>query len=309
MPRLVKKTRKSRALSTSVPQCLSGLGVSSLNVLTGCLFECAYCRFQARKYTTPDTAFFYVDLPRQLREELASLKKRNQTPIMVLFNTASDAFWGDKRVEDIAAGCLDVLFEQGIHVCITTKGIVSDRLLDQLSSRIDLVSFNYGICSLSGSFVRLFEAGVPPLEERLAFLERLRRARIPVRARIEPLIPMENDSDKDLETLFRRLYQSGIRDVVASYLQMPAEVASRLQERLKPVHFSMLLHNYRKPDGGTARLLPEELRKKQYSQLKALGARVGIRVIVCACQNADIFSGRCYLVPSGLEAAPNRGLF
>lgn len=303
-----KKKRKSRALGTGVPQCLARMGVYSLNVLSGCAYECAYCKFRAKKQTPADSVVLYTELPDQLAEEVEGLKRRGSDFRLVLFNTASDAFFGDPGANEIAARCIQILLDNDIHVSIATKGLIPPDLLDILAARPHLVVVNANVASISESFQRNFESRLPPLTQRIAAIKAVRARGVPLRGRIEPLMPMENDSREQVERLLAIYREAGVREVVVSYLQMSPEVATRMRDRVNRVQASMLGHWYRSPEGRLERLLDRKYRHRKYGEFKEAAERLGMRVLICACRNADMYSGRCFIAPPRLESLPKKKL-
>jgi len=303
-----KKKRKSRALGTGVPQCLARMGVYSLNIVSGCAYECAYCKFRAKKQTPADTVVLYTELPEQLAEEVEGLKRRRHDLRMVLFNTASDAFFGDAQTNEIASQCLRNLLDNDVHVSIATKGVLPPEVVDILATRPHLVTVAMNIAAVGESFQRNFESRVPPLSERLAAMSAVRARGIPLRGRIEPLMPMENDSREQVERLLAVYRDAGVREIVVSYLQMSPDVATRMKDRVNRVQASMLGHWYKSPEGRVERQLDRKYRRRKYEEFKESAARLGMRVLVCACRNADMYSGRCFVVPPRLESLPKKKL-
>jgi DNA repair photolyase len=301
MIHLEKIRRRSRALTAGLPQCLQTGDIAAFNVVSGCALECHYCKYRARGRTPPDRIVFYTHIAQQVGEELSDLSNRRQLPRMVLFNTISDAFFGDSKVAEVAKDCLDQFFAHKIYVNLSTKGIVPRTLFDVLSSNPSLVTVTGSVSALSESFQRLFEPRVATAEARLERLRELHDLRVPVRGRIEPLIPMENDSEKEIETLLGLFRRAGVREVVIAYLQLDRPTKARLRGKLGEVQMSMLMPWYRTPHGEPTMLVDRDYRSKKYLEFKAIGERLGVRVVVCSCRNADIYTGRCFVMPAKLE--------
>ena len=303
-----KKKRKSRALGTGVPQCLARMGVYSLNVVSGCAYECAYCKFRARKQTPADSVVLYSELPEQLEEEVEGLKRRGTEFRMVLFNSASDAFFGNAQANEIAARCIQTLLDNDIHVSVATKGLIPPDVLDILANRPHRVIVSCNLAAVSESFQRNFEPRVPPLAQRLAAIKAVGARGVPLRGRIEPLMPMENDSREQVERLLSMYRDAGVREVVVSYLQMTPEVATRMRDRVNRVQASMLGHWYKSSEGRLERLLDRKYRRRKYEEFKESADRLGMRALICACRNADMYSDRCFIVPPRLESLPKKKL-
>lgn len=299
-----RKREKSRALGKGLPQCLRDRRVYSFNVISGCPMECNYCKYRARDQERTDHVFVYTGLAKQLSRELDKLEGTDRFPTMVLFDTISDAFFSNTLVDRIARDCLDVLLSRGIFVNLSTKGLIPAEVIEVMARKPEMIMVTYSISSLSESFQRVFEPRVPSALDRLRMVKRLADARIPVRGRIEPLIPMENDTPGQVEQLLALFRKNGVREVVTSYLQMDQAVAERLKQRTGRMQFSMVASWYRDVDGHLVQQLDRDYRRKKYEELKQLGEKHGVRVIVCACRNLDMFSGRCFLVPADMSSRP-----
>lgn len=303
MIRVERIQRRSRALTAGLPQCLQTGDVSAFNVISGCAFECHYCKYRARGRTPADKVVFYTHIAGQLAEELDDLAGRRQLPRMVLFNTISDAFFGDTKVAEVARDCLASFFAHRIYVNLSTKGLLPRSTYDIVAGNASLITVTGSIAALSESFQRLFEPRIASAEERLARLRELHELRVPVRGRIEPLVPMENDSEKEIETLLALFRRAGVREVVLAYLQLDRPTRERLRHKLGEVQMSMLMPWYRGPDGEPTMLVERAYRARKYLEFKAIGKRLGVRVVVCSCRNADIYTGRCFVMPARLEKA------
>jgi DNA repair photolyase len=297
----IKKREKSRALTGGLPQCLTNSGTSAFNVISGCSFACRYCKYRARQQGLEQAVIIYTRLADQVIAELSQLETRGQLPRMILFNTTTDGFCGLKEVNKIAAACLEAFFARGIYVNLTTKGLLPDEVIEVLIRHSELVTVTGTVAALSESFASRFEPHVPPAPQRLAILRRLLERGVPVRGRIEPLIPMENDGERDIMSLLELFRRSGLKEVVVSYLQLDRFTRPHLKQRIGAVHYGMLKPWYEDSDGVGRFLSDKEYRLKKYNEIKKLGTKAGVRVMVCACRNADLYTGRCFVMPAQLN--------
>ena len=309
MLRYHDRKRKSRALGSGLPQCLAHEEVLSFNVVSGCPLECNYCKYRSRRFTPDDSIFIYSRIPTQLREELDVLRRRGRLPAMVLFNTVSESFFGHPSVNKAAKQCLEALLGAGVFVNLTTKGIIPTDCFEVMAKNSQLVAVTISIASLSESFQRVFEPRVVPAVERIALVRQLAAIGVSVRGRIEPLMPMENDGESHVEELLREFSRAGAKEVVISYLQMDKDVLERVKKRIGGVQASMLLPWYRNQDGDLTMLIDPKYRAKKFQEFKKIGARLGIQVVVCACRNADMFTGRCFFVPQRVRRTETKTLF
>ena len=313
---IYRVSRKSRALGTGIPRCVSGAGAYSLNPVRGCLMACAYCAYRALPSSPEDDEIYlYQDIAEQLSEELDRMDRSGHRPSLVLLNTGADCFMGLSEVDRIAADCIGILLKRKIPVQITTKGILPRDLLALLQRHPDLVRIWTSIPAISRGFYLRYEPNAPDLAHRLGSLDALRRAGLDVRVKLEPLIPTENDGQAELEELLRAIYRTGVRRVSASYLQMRLGVEKRLRARIGPMRTNLIAQWYRRSVPGsrpdrdddvehTEILPPREHRLEAYRVLWTLARQLGMGMNICSCRNPDIHGGACYEVPNRAAAAP-----
>ena len=319
---IYRVSRKSRALGTGIPRCVSGTGAHSLNVVRGCLMACSYCSYRALPSSpADDELYIYQDLAEQLREELDRMDRSGHRPPLVLVNTGSDCFMGLAEVDRIATDCIALLLKRRIPVQITTKGIMPRDLVALLTRHSDLVQIHTPIPAASESFYARFEPNAPGLDSRLATLRTLAAAGLDVRVRIEPLIPTENDSEQELEEVLRAVYRVGVRRVSAAFLQMRLGVEKRLSAHIGPMRTNLIGQWYLREVPSARPILeeareraailpPREHRLEAYRIIWKLARTLGMGMSICSCRNPDIHGGACYSVPAGTPGvrAPKKQL-
>ena len=319
---IYRVSRKSRALGTGIPRCVSGTGTHSLNVVRGCLMACAYCSWRALPSSPADNELYiYQDIAEQLREELDRMDRSGHRPPLILLNTGSDCFMGLGEVDRIATDCIALLLRRRIPVQITTKGTMPRDLIALLARHADLVQVQTSVPAASEAFYARFEPIAPGLDARLGMLRTLAAAGLDVRVRIEPLIPTENDSEQELEEILRAVYRVGVRRVSAAYLQMRLGVEKRLSARIGPMRTNLISQWYRR-EVPSARPIREDARERTdilpprahrleaYRILWKLARTLGMGMSICGCRNPDIHGGACYSVPAGTPGvrAPKKQL-
>jgi DNA repair photolyase len=98
---------------------------------------------------------------------------------------------------------------------------------------------------------RQVEPQAAPLARRLAAVEALARAGVPVGVSLAPVIPGLNDHD--IPVLLERAKNAGAQCAFYSLLRLPGSVKdvflSRLKERL-PGHFEKVVHRLKESRGG-----------------------------------------------------------
>ncbi|GEM_PF-4271042 len=285
---------KSRALGVSSGlKCWSEPGLYTLNVLHGCPFECAYCKYRAVSHLRDEYYEIYQNLHSQLLDEIILLRKRNHPIRAVLMNSDTDAFCGDRRVEMVATRCLEVLAYHGVAVVVQTRGIIPESCLDILQSMGDSAKVVFNVPSVSREYTDAFEPRVPSLSGRRAMLYALQQRTIPVRGRIDPLVPMETDDDESVRSVLLEFARAGVTSVAVSYLTWSSEVSRRVAQRIDEQRWALLNQWFKNHEGVRRPLTAREYRLTKYRRLVALGKELGLSISVCACRNPDLSRTAC----------------
>ncbi|HET8730776.1 MAG TPA: PA0069 family radical SAM protein [Moraxellaceae bacterium] len=201
----------------------------SINPYQGCEHGCIYC------YARPSHA--YLDLSpgldfetrlfaktnaaQRLRHEL-SLPGHAVSCIHIGGNT--DAYQPAERDLRITRSLLDVMLETRHPVSVITKNALILRDLDLLTelARLGLVRVFVSVTSLDNSLSQTLEPRASAPHRRLATIERLAAAGVPVGAMVAPLIPFVNDDE--LEAILGRVSDAGARWAGYIVLRLPHEV-------------------------------------------------------------------------------------
>jgi DNA repair photolyase len=209
----------------------------SINPYRGCEHGCVYCYarpthafhdlspgldFETKLFAKPDAAPL-------LRAELA---KPNYRAAPIAFGTNTDAYQPIESKWRIMRTCLEVLAEANHPLTITTK---SDRVLRDIDilapmAAKGLVAVAISVTSLDPVVHRSLEPRAPHPEKRLAAIEALSAAGIPVHVNVSPIIPAI--TDHDIEAILGRAAQAGA--ITASYIpvRLPHEVAPLFRDWL-----------------------------------------------------------------------------
>ena len=184
MTEVIPTERKSAVLTPSSLACLAH--VPTVNLTAGCAHECRYC--YARGYLTHPgngKVTFYTNTLAKLRDELRRKRKR---PTTVYFSPSSDPFQPVPEVLNMAYDVFKFLLESEIGVAFVTKGRIPERHHDLLAAHAPLVQGRIGLITLEPAIVAAFEPGAATPEVRLAQAADLIAARVPVEARLDPIL-------------------------------------------------------------------------------------------------------------------------
>jgi DNA repair photolyase len=226
---------------------------AGLNPYRGCEHGCAYCF--ARPYHEylgfsagldfESKILVKENAPELLRAELSSKKWVPQT---ISMSAISDAYQPVERRLQLTRRCLAVLAEFRNPVGIITKNHLVTRDIDYLSelARFGAASVAVSITSLDPELARTLEPRASTPSRRLAAIQELSAAGIPVIAMTAPIIPGLNDHE--LPALLAAAARAGARTASYTLLRLPFAVAPLFTEwldRHAPGHKDKVLSRIR----------------------------------------------------------------
>ncbi len=230
----------------------------SINPYRGCEHGCIYCFARpthAYLGYSPGLDFETKLIARPNAAEVLERELRNRGyavgPIAVGTNT--DPYQPVERDQRIMRDCLKVLQRFRHPVTIVTKGTLIERDLDILSDMATqgLVQVGVSVTSLDVRTSRLMEPRTPVPARRLALIERLSQAGIPVRLMMAPVVPCV--TDHEVERILGAAAQAGAKAASWIMLRLPLEVSELFQEWLG-AHFpdrkSKVMSHIRDMHGG-----------------------------------------------------------
>ena len=268
--------------------CIRGMAVC--NPADGCVFGCLFCPVRPR-IAAHDEIRIRINLPELLVRELAARGRRNLLPSGVFFSSHSDPFQPVETLLDTTRECMRVALEAGLDVHFQTRGVVPEDFGALFRRHPGKVHGQVPLFSMDDKLIPLYEADTPRPHQRLESIRRLIDWGVDVRARIEPLVPFVSDTAGHLEDLVRNLASTGLTRASAAYLVLRPQMLELFQGILPAAHFHSIKGTFKGQAWRTVgvqqmtKLLPERTRTKGYRRLQSIGARLGLEVTVCACQN------------------------
>jgi DNA repair photolyase len=255
---------------------------ASLNPYRGCEHGCSYCYarntheylgFSAgldfeTKIVVKETA------PELLRRELSSPKWQPQTLAM---SGVTDCYQPIERRLQLTRRCLAVLAEFRNPVGITTKNYLVTRDLDLLRELAAhrAVVVHLSINSLDAEMARKLEPRAASPKMRLAAVEALAKAGVPVGVLVAPVIPALNDHE--IPAVLAAAKAAGAGWAATEILRLPLTVAPIFEEWLErnvPGKKEKVLNRIRAMRGGKlndprfgARMRGEGIFAEQISQM------------------------------------------
>jgi DNA repair photolyase len=175
---------------------------ASINPYRGCEHGCIYCYARpTHEYLGFSAGLDFesrilvkLDAPELLRRELSS---RRWVPQVIAISGVTDPYQPVERKLEITRGCLKVLAEFRNPVALITKNHLITRDIDILAEMAShgAAAAAVSITSLDDTLQRVMEPRTSIPARRLAAVEALARAGVPVRVMVAPVIPGLNDTE------------------------------------------------------------------------------------------------------------------
>lgn len=230
----------------------------SLNPYRGCEHGCAYCFARpTHEYLGFSAGLDFeskivvkVRAPDLLRKELGSPKWKPET---VALSGVTDCYQPIERKLELTRRCVAVLAEFRNPVSVTTKNHLVTRDLDlyrDLAAH-EAVRINISITTLDARLAKKLEPRASPPLRRLAAVEQLAEAGIPVCVLMAPCIPGLNDHE--MLNIFTAAANAGAREAGFTPLRLPGAVAdifSQWLARHYPDRKEKILNRVREMRGG-----------------------------------------------------------
>lgn len=214
---------------------------TSLNPYRGCEHGCAYCFARpTHEYLGWSAGLDFEsrilvkeNAPEMLREELSSKRWR---PQVLMMSGVTDCYQPIERHLQITRRCLAVLAEFRNPVGTITKNHLVTRDIDHLSelARHNAAVVNISITSLDGSLAKIMEPRASTPARRLAAVQELSKAGIPVRVMVSPVVPGLNDHE--IPAIVDAAAEAGARTATYIPVRLPLAVAPIFEHWLEQ-HF------------------------------------------------------------------------
>ena len=210
---------------------------ASINPYRGCEHGCIYCYARPfHEYLGFSAGLDFEtkimvkqDAPRLLRDELSSPKWK---PQVIAVSGVTDCYQPVERKLKLTRGCLEILAEFRNPVAIVTKNLLVTRDIDVLSelARFQAAGVYISLTTLDSDLRKVMEPRTSPPAARLAAIEALSRAGIPVGVLIAPVIP--GLTDHEIPALMQAAAKAGARAAGYVMLRLPYAVAPLFEEWL-----------------------------------------------------------------------------
>ncbi len=286
---------------------------ASLNAFRGCEHGCSYCYARnTHEYLGFSAGLDFEtkimvkeNAPELLRRELSSPKWKPQTLAM---SGVTDCYQPIERRLQLTRRCLAVLAEFRNPVSIITKNYLVTRDIDLLRELAahHAVAVHLSINSLDSELARKLEPRAASPKMRLAAVEALAKAGVPVGVLVAPVIPALNDHE--IPSVLAAAKAAGAGWAYTEILRLPLTVAPIFEqwlERNVPGKKDKVLNRIRAIRGGKlndprfgARMRGEGIFADQISQMFHVARRkVGLS------DNGPDLSTAAFRRPEGAQIA------
>jgi DNA repair photolyase len=261
---------------------------TSINPYRGCEHGCIYCFARpTHEYLGFSCGLDFESRimvkengPELLRAELSSPRWKPQT---IAMSGVTDCYQPIERKLRITRRCLEVLAEFRNPVAIITKNHLVTRDVDLLSelARHNAVVVNVSVTTLDPTLTPRLEPRASLPMHRLAAIEELSRAGVPVNVMVAPVIPAI--TDHEIPAILDAVAQAGAVSAAFVPLRLPWGVKNLFEDWLDrhfPDRKDKVLNRIRDMRGGKlndpafgSRMRGEGVFAEQIGQIFAVAAR------------------------------------
>jgi DNA repair photolyase len=230
----------------------------SINPYRGCEHGCSYCYARPfHEYLGFSAGLDFEtkimvkeNAPELLREELM---KPSWKPVTVALSGVTDCYQPIERRMQVTRRCLQVLAEFRNPAGIITKNQLVARDVDILAEMAvyQASSVCLSITTLDGELARKLEPRATQPSGRLAAMEKLAKAGVPVGVMVAPIIPGLNDHE--VPAILQAVRDAGGRFAGYTILRLPlavADIFSSWLEQHFPERKDKVLNRLRSMRGG-----------------------------------------------------------
>ncbi len=254
-----------------------------VNPYNGCGHNCAFCYANSfwgyfQLYASQKILAVFKDFDKAVAQQLDSI----DVAAPGYLSPVTDPFQPINREYLLSEKIIKVFVERNLPIEFITKGEISDEALNLMKSQ----PHSFGQVSILTVDERLRQMLVPggaSTEQLFANLRRLASMRIHSVCRIDPIIPLITDDNKNLSELVKRAAFAGAKHIVVSCLDIPKKTSGGIIGALAKVNPQVELY-YRQ-------LYSEEIdgsyhanagyRKRLFTKLRKICDKMGLTFALC----------------------------
>jgi DNA repair photolyase len=231
---------------------------ASLNPYRGCEHGCVYCYARpTHEYMGFSAGLDFeskivvkYEAPRLLREALSSPRWK---PKVLAMSGVTDCYQPAERRLKITRGCLEVLADFRNPVGVITKNVLVSRDADVLGelARFGAAEVMLSMTTMDEDLARILEPRASRPRHRLAAIEQLAKAGIPVGVMVAPVIPAV--TDHEMPRILKAATDAGARFAGYTLMRLPygvKDLFSSWLDRHFPDRKKKVLHRLEELRGG-----------------------------------------------------------
>jgi DNA repair photolyase len=207
----------------------------TLNPYSGCSFNCVYCYTRGSRYgehMAPGLAV-KINAPEVLVKQLKNRARKKEYGFIALAS-ATDPYLPVEKELKITQEILRIILRFHFPVHVLTRSPLILRDLDilkkigetavlpaELETKLDsgvIISFSFS--NMDGKLAKIFEPGVPSIQERLTTMKRCKEEGFIVGAILMPLLPFLSDSEEHLDHMIKTAKEYGADFIMAAGLTL-----------------------------------------------------------------------------------------
>lgn len=277
----------------------------AIDLTIGCENGCKYCHFSSilqgewqKKY--PSCQDFPIPV------DLSPIYEMTTFPESVVYlSPSSDAF--APKARELTHELLEFLLPKGVIFTISTKCIIPNKTIKLLKKYHKLIEgIAMGVTNLSNERNSLLEPNCPPVKERLKNIQDLQEIGCSIGARMDPLFPLVDDTDENLNNTISALAKVGATHISGTYFFGFGKFIKELKQ-IPLLKESMKLINERSyPIGGVALSAPTDYKKATYEKMNNICKKYGIKFSTCGCKQIGLKAEGYYLICRNLDYYKNQ---
>lgn len=258
----------------------------------GCESECVYCHFSGIEKNKTRRQHGKITFP--LPVDLTSLYLMKNFPNVIFLSPYSDAF--APKVRDLTYELLSYALPKNIKFLVVTKHLIPDatlRLIEPFKHQFEGIAV--GITNIDDRRNQVLEPGCPPSKARLAQYKRLINMGINAEIRADPLFPLIDDTDENIESLIgyiKETYRKNINGqrFSATYIFTYGKYLARLKKIPLMKESAKLINDVSSMEGGEAYSAPLAYKKEMYTKFHNMCTNHGITFVTCGCKERRLLN-------------------
>ncbi|MFH1809658.1 MAG: hypothetical protein ABIJ09_13005 [Pseudomonadota bacterium] len=248
--------------------------------------------------------FGVVNVPRDLAAcaelELKALRARGELVHRVHVGETWDPFLAPLEVQHIALEAMETLSTHGVDLYLHTRAMLSRTVIERLAAIQDRVRVILPFVSMRPDISAVWEPGAATPGERLRCARALTSRGVRVAGRADPLLPLINDTQADIEEFCTAFSGTGMHRAAAAYLQLTPERARAMSRVLSRMHRDVLKgcfvgRSWQQDEAGRSfKVLEPALRERGLRRFLEVAQKLGLAASVCGCREGDVLAGTCH---------------